>query len=201
MSHLSALDPKHGIIRCENDTPGGMIHIDIRKPGRVDGIGRRIRGNRTGQSNVDQNNARSHEDGGTVWDSLDLAVNDHSRLACSGIFPDETRKSCMTFVFTALRFLRNNGVRVWRVMADNGVSFRSIRYAKALRMLGTRHKRSRPCTPGTSGKAESFVQTPLREWACAAPYAPSDQRRDALKPFLHHSNTHHPPFGLKGKAP
>ena len=132
---------------------------------------------------------------------LHLAVDDHSRLAYSEIFPDETRKSCLTFLFNALRFFRSHGVRVWRVMTDNGVSFRSNRYAKALRMLDIKHKRTKPYTPRTNGKAERFVQTSLREWAYATPYAHSDQRRDALTPFLHHYNTHRPHFGLKGKTP
>ena len=130
-----------------------------------------------------------------------MAVDDHSRLAYSEIFPDETRKSCLAFLFNALRFFRSHGVRVWRVMTDNGVSFRSNRYAKALRMLDIKHKRTKPYTPRTNGKAERFVQTSLREWAYATPYAHSDQRRDALTPFLHHYNTHRPHFRLKGKTP
>ena len=74
------------------------------------------------------------------------------------------------FLFNALRFFRSHGVKVWRVMTDNGVSFRSIRYAKTLRMLKIKHKRTRPYTPRTNGKAERFVQTSLREWAYATPY-------------------------------
>lgn len=196
LSHLSALDPKPEIIRYEKDTPGEMIHIDIKKLGRIEGIGHRITGDRTGQSN-----ARSRKDGGKGWEYLHLAVDDHSRLAYSEILPDETRKSCLAFLFNALRFFRSHGVRVWRVMTDNGVSFRSKRYAKALRMLGIKHKRTKPYTPRTNGKAERFVQTSLREWAYATPYAHSDQRRQALKPFLEHYNTHRPHFGLKGKTP
>ncbi|MFN5828606.1 MAG: integrase core domain-containing protein [Rhodobacterales bacterium] len=199
--HLSAPDPRPGITRGEKATPGGMTHIDIRKLGRSDGIGHRITGDRTGQSSLGQSNASSRQDSGTGWESLHLAVDDHWHLGCSKMFPGGTRKSCLTFVFPALRFLRNHSVRVWRVMTDNGVSFRSRRCAKVLRMLGIRHKRTRPCTPGTNGKAERFDRTSLREWACAAPYAPSDQHRDALKPCLHHSNTHRPPFAPKGKTP
>ena len=130
-----------------------------------------------------------------------LAVDDHSRLAYSEIFPDETRKSCLRFLFNALRFFRSHGVKVWRVMTDNGVSFRSIRYAKALRMLKIKHKRTRPYTPRTNGKAERFVQTSLREWAYATAYHHSGQRQEALKPFLHHYNHHRPHFGLNGKTP
>ncbi|MFC7453957.1 integrase core domain-containing protein, partial [Insolitispirillum peregrinum] len=115
--------------------------------------------------------------------------------------PDETRKSCLTFLFNALRFFRSHGVKVYRVMTDNGVSFRSHRYAKALRMLGIKHKRTKPYTPKTNGKAERFVQTSLREWAYARPYAKSEERAAALPGFLHTYNHHRPHFGLKGKTP
>ena len=84
---------------------------------------------------------------------------------------------------------------------DNGTSFRSFRYAKALRMLNIKHKRTRPYTPKTNGKAERFVQTSLREWAYVTAYDHSDQRRDAHAPFLQHYNTHRPHFGLNGKTP
>ena len=147
-----------------------MIHIDIKKLGRIDGIGHRITGDRTGQSNL-----RGRKEGGKGWEYLHLAVDDHSRLAYSEIFPDETRKSGLTVLFNALRFFRSHAVRVWRVMTDNGASFRSNRYAKALRMLSIKHKRTKPYTPRTNGKVERFVQTSLREWAYATPYA--------LRPF------------------
>ena len=196
LSHLSALDPKPEIIRYEKETPGEMIHIDIKKLGRIEGIGHRITGDRKGQSNP-----RSRKQGGKGWEYLHLAVDDHSRLAYSEILPDETRKSCLTFLFNALRFFRSHGVKVYRVMTDNGVSFRSKRYAKTLKMLGIKHKRTRPYTPRTNGKAERFVQTSLREWAYATSYDHSDQRREALTPFLQHYNHHRPHFGLKGKTP
>ena len=196
LSHLSALDPRPQIIRYEKDTPGEMIHIDIKKLGRIEGIGHRITGDRTGQSNP-----RSRKEGGKGWEYLHLAVDDHSRLAYSEIFPDETRKSCLRFLFNALRFFRSHGVKVWRVMTDNGVSFRSKRYAKALRMLRIKHQRTKPYTPRTNGKAERFVQTSLREWAYATPYTHSDERRDALLPFIHNYNHHRPHFGINGKTP
>jgi hypothetical protein len=104
--HLSAPDPRPG-----------MTHIDIRKLGRSDGIGHRITGDRTGQSSLGQSNASSRQDSGTGWESLHLAVDDHWHLGCSKMFPGGTRKSCLTFVFPALRFLRNHSVRVWRVLS------------------------------------------------------------------------------------
>lgn len=196
LSRLSALDPHPQIIRYEKQTPGEMIHIDIKKLGRIEGIGHRITGDRTGQSNP-----RSRKQGGKGWEYLHLAVDDHSRLAYSEILPDETRRSCLKFLFNALRFFRDHGVKVYRVMTDNGVSFRSRRYAKALKMLNIKHKRTRPYTPRTNGKAERFVQTSLREWAYARPYQHSDERQKALQPFLHQYNHHRPHFGINGKTP
>ena len=196
LSHLSALDPRPEIIRYEKATPGELIHIDIKKLGRIEGVGHRITGDRTGQSNP-----RSGKQGGKGWEYLHLAVDDHSRLAYSEIFPDETRKSCLRFLFNALRFFRSHGVKVYRVMTDNGVSFRSKRYAKILRMLNIKHSRTKPYTPKTNGKAERFVQTSLREWAYATPYTHSDERRDALLPFTHNYNHHRPHFGINGKTP
>ena len=214
LSRLSALDPKIEIIRYEKKQPGEMIHIDIKKLGRIEGVGHRITGDRTGQSAP-----RSRKEGGKGWEYLHLAVDDHSRLAYSEILPDETRRSCLKFLFNALRFFRDHGVKVLRVMTDNGVSFRSHRYAKALRMLKIKHKRTRPYTPRTNGKAERFVQTSLREWAkltkgssrrsllewsaegYAKPYNHSSERTAALLPFLHHYNHHRPHFGINGCPP
>ena len=191
LSRLKALDPKPAIVRYEKDKPGDMIHIDIKKPGRIDGVGHRITGDRTGQSNKR----------GTGWEYLHLAVDDHSRLAYSEILPDETRKSCIRFLINALRFFRAHGVKVCRVMTGNGVSFRSHRYRNALRLLKIKHKRTRPYTPQTNGKAERFVQTSLREWAYAKTYTSSEQRTAELLPFLRHYNYHRPHFGINGNTP
>jgi transposase len=117
ISRLSALNPKPQIIRYERSAPGEMIHIDIKKLGRIEGIGHRITGDRVGQSNP-----RSRKQGGKGWEYLHLAVDDHSRLAYSEILPDEKRASCLTFLFNALRFFKRHGVRVERVMTDNGTS-------------------------------------------------------------------------------
>ncbi len=127
LSRLSNLDPKIEIVRYEKTLPGEMIHIDIKKLGRIEGIGHRITGNRIGQSAP-----RSRKQGGKGWEYLHLAVDDHSRLAYSEILPDETRRSCLKFLFNALRFYRDHGVRVLRVMTDNGVSFRSLSSRKGV---------------------------------------------------------------------
>src|SRR6266404_8977064 len=113
------------------------------------------------------------------------------RVAYSEILPDEKRRSCLRFLFNALRFFRAHGVKVQRVMTDNGVSFRSRRYAKALRLLKIKHLRTKPYTPKTNGKAERFVQTSLREWAYARAYLTSDDRARHLPEWLHRYNPAH----------
>ena len=166
LNRLSALEPAEPIRRYERAAPGEIVHIDIKKLGKFNRIGHRITGDRTGQSNTR----------GVGWEYVHLAIDDHSRLAYSEILPDEKRTSCLRFLFNALRYFRSLGVKVERVMTDNGSSFRSRRYAKALRRLRIRHLRTKPYTPKTNGKAERFVQTSLREWAYARAYDTSDQR-------------------------
>jgi transposase InsO family protein len=190
LSRLSALEAKSPVIRYEKQTPGEMIHIDIKKLGRINGIGHRITKDRT-----------SAKGSGKGWEYLHLAVDDHSRLAYSQILPDEKKESCVRFLCNALRFFQAHGITVKRVMTDNGAGFISHQYAKALGELAVKHTRTRPYTPQTNGKAERFVQTSLREWAYAKPYNSSDERQANLLPFLHHYNYHRSHFGIKGQTP
>jgi transposase InsO family protein len=191
LNRIAALEPAEPVRRYERERPGELIHIDIKKLGRFERTGHRITGDRTGQS----------KSRGIGWEYLHLAVDDHSRLAYSEILPDEKRASCLAFLFNALRFFRRYGVAVERVMTDNGSAFKSRRYAKALRRLGVSHKRTRPYTPKTNGKAERFVQTSLREWAYAKAYETSDQRRGELDAFLFRYNWQRPHMSLGAKPP
>jgi transposase InsO family protein len=191
LNRIAALEPAEPVRRYERERPGDLIHIDIKKLGRFERTGHRITGDRTGQS----------KGRGTGWEYLHLAVDDHSRLAYSEILPDEKRGSCLTFLVNALRFFRRHGVVIERVMTDNGAAFKSRRYAKALRWLGIRHKRTRPYTPKTTGTVERFVQTSLREWAYAQAYDTSDQRRNELPAFLFRYNWQRPHMGINAKTP
>ncbi len=191
LNRLAALEPAEPVRRYERQHPGEIVHIDIKKLGRFNAVGHRITGDRTGQSNGR----------GVGWEYLHLAIDDHSRVAYSEILPDEKRRSCLRFLFNALRFFRAHGVKVERIMTDNGSSFRSLRYAKALRRLTIKHLRTRPYTPKTNGKAERFVQTALREWAYAKAYLHSDQRAAELPAWLHRYNWHRPHGSLKAKTP
>lgn len=191
LNRLSALEPAEPVRRYERAAPGEIIHIDIKKLGKFNRIGHRITGDRTGQSNTR----------GVGWEYLHLAIDDHSRLAYSEILPDEKRASCLRFLFKALRFFRGLGVKVQRVMTDNGPSFRSFRYARTLRRLRIKHLRTKPYTPKTNGKAERFVQTSLREWAYARAYPTSDDRADELPAWLHRYNWHRPHRSLGSNPP
>jgi transposase InsO family protein len=191
LNRLSALEPAEPVRRYERAAPGEILHIDIKKLGKFNRIGHRITGDRTGQSKTR----------GIGWEYVHLAIDDHSRLAYSEILPDETRGSCLRFLFNALRFFRSLGVKVERVMTDNGSSFRSRRYAKALRRLKIKHLRTKPYTPKTNGKAERFVQTSLREWAYARAYETSEDRAAQLPGWLHRYNWHRPHGGIGAKPP
>jgi transposase InsO family protein len=191
LNRMRDLEPAEPVRRYERAHPGEIIHIDIKKLGRFEQIGHRITGDRTGQSNSR----------GVGWEFVHLAIDDHSRLAYSEILPNEKRGSCLRFLFNALRFFRAHGVKVQRVMTDNGVSFRSRRYAKALRWLKIKHLRTKPYTPKTNGKAERFVQTSLREWAYARAYQTSDERAHHLPEWLHRYNWHRPHGGIRSQTP
>jgi transposase InsO family protein len=191
LKRLSALEPAEPVLRYERAAPGEIIRIDIKKLGKFSRIGNRITGDRTGQSKTC----------GVSWEYLHLAIDDHSSLAYSEILPDEKRASCLRFLFNALRFFRSLGVKVERVMTDNGDSFRSFRYAKALRRLRIKHLRTKPYTPRTNDNAERFVQTSLREWAYARAYATSDERAAELPGWIHRYNWHRPHGSLKAKPP
>ena len=191
LNRRESLEPAEPVRRYERERPGEIIHIDIKKLGRFNKIGHRISGDRQGQSNSR----------GVGWEYLHLAIDDHSRVAYAAILPDEKRSSCLRFLFDALRFYRTHGVHVQRVMTDNGVSFRSHRYAKALRWLKIKHLRTKPYTPKTNGKAERFVQTSLREWAYAQAYQTSTHRAQSLPSWLHNYNWHRPHHGLKSHPP
>ena len=191
LGRLAALDPKPAILRYERQYPGELIHIDTKKLGRIDGVGHRITGDRRGQSRKR----------GTGWEYLHVAVDDASRLAFTAVMPDERKQSAVAFLTGALAWFAAHGVAAQRVMTDNGSAFRSKLFAQAVAERGLAHKRTRPYTPKTNGKAERFIQTSIREWAYATAFASSAERTRAMQPWLHAYNTTRPHAALKGKPP
>jgi transposase InsO family protein len=190
LGKLKALEPKPEVIRYERSAPGEMIHLDIKKLGRFDRAGHRATGDRQA--------GRSYRAG---WDFLHVCVDDASRLAYTEILPSERKEDATAFLQRALAWLGRHGVNVERVMTDNGSAYRSKLFAKALQTAGARHVRTRPYTPRTNGKAERFIQTSLREWAYAQPYASSAERAKAIQPWNDAYNTQRPHAGIKGLTP
>lgn len=189
LSRLKALEPFAPVVRYERAAPGELLHLDTKKLGRIDGVGHRITGNRRDTRR------------GIGWDMVHLAIDDHSRVSFALIKTDECGSSCAHFLRQAVAYYASLGVRIDRVMTDNGTGYRSKVFAQTCLELGIRHVRTRPYTPKTNGKAERFVQTSLREWAYARPYASSAQREAALQPFLHRYNWHRPHSALNRQPP
>lgn len=188
LSRLAALQPPEAIRRYERAAPGELLHIDTKRLGRIQGVGHRITGDRTTRKR------------GIGWDAVHLAIDDHSRVSFATIKPDEKAVSCVQFLREAVAYYARLGVRIDRVMTDNGTGYKNA-FRAACQELGIRHIRTRPYTPQTNGKAERFVQTSLREWAYARPYESSEQRQAALQPFLDHYNWLRPHSALNHQPP
>jgi len=191
LGQLPPAEPRPPIIRYQRDRPGELIHIDIKKLGRIDGIGHRITGNRSGQSNKR----------GTGWEYVHVAVDDASRLAYTELLPDERKESAVAFTTRAIEWFAGYGANVERIMSDNGSAYKSFAFRDLLAARGIKHKRTRPYTPRTNGKAERFIQTSLREWAYAQPFTTSAERAAAMQPWIDTYNTSRPHSALGARAP
>lgn len=195
LSLLACLEPKPERPRYERATPGEIIHIDIKKLGRFNRPGHRITGDRARQSNQRAN--------GTApgWEYVHVAIDDHSRVAYSDIFPDELKESAVAHLKAAVAYYKRLGVKVDRVMTDNGPCYKSHLFRDTCKALGIKHLRTKPYTPQTNGKAERFIQTTIREWAYANEYQTSDQRKADLPKWLHRYNWHRAHAGIGKKPP
>jgi len=191
LGKLSALEPRPPVVRYERAAPGELIHIDIKTLGKIDGVGHRITGH----------HERHHRARGIGYEHLHVAIDDASRLAYTEILPSLGQQDATAFLERALAWYRRLGVKVERVMTDNGSAYRSKLFATALRQAGVRHIRTRPYTPRTNGKAERFIQTSLREWAYARPYISSDHRKAAIGPWTDAYNLTRPHTGIGGISP
>lgn len=191
LSRARDLDPPAPVVRYEREAAGEMIHLDIKKLGRFEKPGHRVTGDRTGQS----------KSRGVGWEFVHVCIDDHSRVAFSQIHPDETKESAVHFLKAAVAYYASLGVTVSRVMTDNGSCYKSHAFRDACRDLGLKHKRTKPYTPKTNGKAERFIQTSLREWAYAQTYDSSDHRAAQLPAWLHRYNWHRPHGGIKSHTP
>jgi len=184
LSRVRDLDAKLPIQRYEHARPGDLLHLDIKKLVKIAQPSHRVTGDR-------RDTVR-----GIGTEAVHVAIDDHSRIAFSAIYPDETAASTVSFLHAALAYYARLGIRFKAVLTDNGSAYRSHAFAAACRALGLKHRRTRPYTPRTNGKAERFIQTALREWAYARTYQNSNERSQELHPWLHQYNWHRPHASL-----
>ncbi len=185
-------------VRYERSRPGELVHVDIKKLGRIAGAGHRITGDRSSQNRRHHRRAR----GELGWEFVHIAVDDYSRLAYAEVLPDEKATTAAGFLRRAVAFYRRYGIHVEAILSDNGPAYISITHALACRQLNVRHLRIRPRRPQTNGKAERFIRTMLNGWAYGAIYGSSHERTQALDGWLWHYNhrrrhsalSHQPPI-------
>jgi len=189
LGRLRYLVPPEPVQRYEWQRPGELVHMDIKKLGRFTRPGHRVTGHRHTPS------------AGGGWEYAHVAIDDCSRLAYVEILPDQKRYTTTRFWLRAVRAFQRRGIRIQRVLTDNGGAYRSRPFRKACRWLGIATKRTRPYRPQTNGKAERFIQTLQRKWAYAVPYATSEQRRAALPDWLRFYNEDRPHASLHRQTP
>ena len=170
--------------RYERRRPGELVHVDVKKLGRIQLPGHRVTGNRTVRARRTRVGNHGRSRGTAGWEFVHVAVDDATRLAYAEVLADERAKTAVGFLRRALAFYRRHGVSVERVMTDNGSAYRSTLHALACRTLGLRHLRTRAYRPQTNGKAERFIRTMLGEWAYGALYGTSSERTAALDGWL-----------------
>ena len=197
----SRLAPPEPVQRYERAAAGELIHIDIKKLGRiVGGPGKRITGRPGSKRGPTKTDAAGVRRGVIGWEYLHVAIDDYSRLAYAEVLSDEKASTAIGFLRRAVTFFAGHNISVERVMTDNGSPYVSGAHRVACAQLGIRHLRTRPYRPRTNGKAERLIQTMLRRWAYHRPYSSSAERTAALGPWLDHYNFIRP-HGSIGKRP
>lgn len=173
LSRAQHLVPKPPVIRYERATPGELLHLDIKYLGRFQRAGHRVTGDRSGQGPRQ----------GSGWEYVHVAIDDHSRLAHAAISPNQQASSAVAFLHQCIAWYAAHGVTSTGVMTDNGPCSISDAFQQACATLGLKHRRTRPYTPRTNGKAERFIRTALQEWAYAHSSPHSQRRQEALAPW------------------
>jgi len=177
-------------VRYERSRPGELVHVDVKRLGRIEGgAGKRAcqspRRQRHNPTRTDLEGKRRHYVG---YEYVHVCVDDYSRLAYAEVLADERATTAAGFLRRAVAFYRRRGIRVERLLTDNGSAYVSALHALACRSLGIRHSRTRPYRPQTNGKAERFIRTLLAGWAYGAIYRSSQERTAALDGWLWHYN-------------
>jgi transposase InsO family protein len=189
LSRWASLEKKVPPVRYEIAEPGGLLHLDTKKLGKIDGIGHRIHGDHSIRSR------------GVGWECLHIAIDAHTRSSYAEVLPDEKKETTASFFHRALLHFRQKGIWVQRILTDNGVSYHSQAFRLICETHAVRHSFTLPYRPQTNGKAERFIQTALREWAYRLAFHSSEQRTQALKAWLHHYNHHRSHSALGGRTP
>ena len=189
LGRLTPLQPEEPANSYERPRPGELVHIDVKKLGRIGRPGHRVNDDRRTRSR------------GVGWEFVHVAVDDATRLAYVEVLDDEKGPTAAGFLRRAVAFFRRYGVRVERVLTDNGSCYRAVVHALACRALGIRHLRTRPYRPRTNGKAERFIRTLVDGWAYGAVYRTSAERTAALAGWLDWYNRLRPHRSLGRQPP
>lgn len=189
LSRLCSLDPPPPPVRYERERAGELLHVDIKKLGRINGIGHRITGDWT------------HRHKRSGWEFMHVCIDDASRVAYVEVLADQSTATASGFVVRAVEWFAVLGIKTEGLMSDNGGCYRSKIFAQTCSALSIRHLRTRPYTPRTNGKAERFIQTLLREWAYRFAYQSSSQRTSYLQNYLHFYNRHRSHTSLHDQPP
>ncbi len=175
-------------VRYERSRPGELVHIDVKKLGRIaGGAGHRVHGGRQHYTGS-YTDAAGRRHGKAGWEFVHIAVDDHSRLAYAEVLADEKATTAIGFLHRTLAFFARYGIQVERILTDNGSPYISTVHALACKRLGIKHSRTRPRRPQTNGKAERFIRTLLNGWAYGAIYRSSTERTAALHGWLWYYN-------------
>jgi len=186
-------------VRYERERPGELIHIDVKKLGRILRPGHRVTGKRINARNTYTPDGRRIGDAG--WEYVHIAIDDCTRLAYAEVLANEKATTVVAFLDRAVAFYERHGMHVQELLTDNGSAYRSAVHAVACRVLGIRHLRTRPYRPQTNGKAERFIRTMLGGWAYGAIYRDSSERTAALDGWLFYYNHHRKHSALSHKPP
>jgi transposase InsO family protein len=188
--------------RYERARPGELVHVDVKKLGRIQGgAGKRVRDGLRQHYTPRFTDRHGKRRKAVGWEFVHIAIDDCSRLAYAEVLPDEKATTAIAFLRRAAAFFERHGIKVERVLTDNGSPYRSTVHAIACRALGVRHLRTRPYRPQTNGKAERFIRTLLSGWAYGAIYRTSSERTAALDGWLWHYNHHRRHSALGHKPP
>jgi len=189
VGQLGPREPKPPVQRYEWTQPGALVHVDTKALGRIAGVGHRIHGDRATRVR------------GIGWEHVHVCIDDATRLAYVEVLATNQQYDAVAFLARAVAWFAARGVRVERVMSDNGSAYRARAFATVCHALGLRHLRTRPYTPRTNGKAERFIQTLLHEWAYVRAYPTSTRRRRARGPWLRYYNHRRPHTALGYRPP